>query len=369
MNNKEIIGQYTLTLKCGYGAYGEVFLAEDLSGRQVALKRIAKNQYCLDWQREFNGLMKYCHKQLNHPNLIKIYHIEENKDYFYYTMELADNLNDAPASFISDTLANRLVRKMISLNDAVTIIKQLLDGLEVLHNNNLTHRDIKPANIIFVDKIPKLSDIGLMTTINTTVSFAGTMGFTPHEQLLSAIKKKHHRYTNQSDIYAMGKVLYCMVTHNSADDFPVFPLELMSQNGMKQLNQIINKACNENPRMRFENVEEFKDALNAKAHANILKRKVSLKHVAAIIFILVIIAIIAGSWEYRKSFTAPSAKSTATNNIDEPKQTTVISPQPPETRAVISQLVAPEKKMTIHKPVKYPQSGSFFADSKIDDDF
>ena len=88
MSDKPFIPDYILLKKCGRGAYGDVWLAQDLSHRQVALKIIDKT---LPFDRELSGLCA-CQKLHDTPGLIRILHIGETQELFYYTMELADSL-------------------------------------------------------------------------------------------------------------------------------------------------------------------------------------------------------------------------------------------------------------------------------------
>ena len=92
----------TLLVKCGEGAYGEVWLAENAIGGKVALK-ILKKKFS---EREIRGLQNY--KDCDHPNLLKIRHIEISADFVCYTMDAADDLNNGKGDYLPDTLANRL---------------------------------------------------------------------------------------------------------------------------------------------------------------------------------------------------------------------------------------------------------------------
>ena len=94
----------TLLQKCGSGAYGEVWLAEDAIGTRVALKIIAnRGNYS---ERELDGLKHY--KECNHLNLLKIRYVEITEDRICYTMDAADDLNHGNGEYLPDTLSNRL---------------------------------------------------------------------------------------------------------------------------------------------------------------------------------------------------------------------------------------------------------------------
>ena len=69
---------------CGSGAYGSVYLVADAVGSRYALKIVGKNVIGGSWEREFRGLKHYKTQVQEHPNLIKIFHIEDCGDFFYY---------------------------------------------------------------------------------------------------------------------------------------------------------------------------------------------------------------------------------------------------------------------------------------------
>ena len=103
-NVGDTICNCTLLQKCGEGAYGEVWLARDAIGANVALK-IIKNggRYS---ERELAGLKNY--KDCNHPNLLKIRYVEITDEQIICIMDAADDLNHGNGEYKPDTLANRL---------------------------------------------------------------------------------------------------------------------------------------------------------------------------------------------------------------------------------------------------------------------
>ena len=113
------IGAYQLLQHCGGGTYGEVFVAENtLTGEHMALKVLHPSPRMR--KRELEGLIRCsgCH----HPNLIRIRHVEELGDSLYYTMDLADDLNEGRGAYLPATLANRLEqRKRLSAAEAERI--------------------------------------------------------------------------------------------------------------------------------------------------------------------------------------------------------------------------------------------------------
>ena len=252
----EKIQPYKLLARCGRGAYGDVYIAEDSIGRRVALKTVEKSAAA----REISGLQHYA-KISNSGNLIRIFHIAETPDFLYYTMELADDLNPGnkdPEQYIPATLSNIMAqKKRLSPGETLRIATELLRGLQDLHKNQLVHRDIKPENILMINGVAKLSDVGLVRNINHLLSFGGTLGFIPPERL----QTNESGQTREDDLYAVGKVLYCLLTGFPPEKYPQLPPDLVNQPGVREWNNLITTACNRNPLSRFRSAEEFSAAL------------------------------------------------------------------------------------------------------------
>ncbi len=254
--NSIVVPDYQLIAKCGRGSFGDVYVARGLSGSLVALKVIEKNNYS---EKEFNGLKYYCSRCSNSPFLVKIYHTGETESFFYYTMELADNLGDDD-HYIPATLANRLVdTKRLDPHIVKDLALNLLSGLETLHRSGLVHRDIKPENVIFVNNIPKLSDIGLVSSVTAAFSVGGTLGFIPPEKLKSSSGSK----TATDDLYALGKLIYCTLSGNSPDKYPSLPQDIVFTDEVKRLNEVILIACNSVGLLRFNSINQFRRTLTS----------------------------------------------------------------------------------------------------------
>ena len=104
----DILGGCRLLQRCGEGAFGTVFLAENLTTRRrCALKILPK---CgRQWRRELAALVSYQEK-CRHANLMRLYHVEQNDDCVFYTMDAAD-ASDPDGGYVPDTLGNRLRRR------------------------------------------------------------------------------------------------------------------------------------------------------------------------------------------------------------------------------------------------------------------
>ena len=236
MNYKvgDTLGGYTILAECGKGAYGSVFLAENtLTKQQVALKIIYHAGRNSD--RELKGLIKY-QNLCKHTNLLQIYHVEGKENFFFYTMDAADNRN-TPDDYVPDTLAKRLKENGRLTPEVVKkMAQELLADLKELHSTGLFHRDIKPDNILWIDGKATLGDIGLVTDSSQTI-LAGTPGFISPEVIAGT-----REFEAKDDFYALGKTIYCAVTGLPVSQYPEFP-ESGTLTGTGELIQLYNNLC------------------------------------------------------------------------------------------------------------------------------
>lgn len=238
--------------RCGQGSCGITYLARNPIGRKIVIKVTAAPRYT---DRELKGLRNYMQVSGSHPNLLQIFHIGDFPEGLYYTMEAADNCS-LTGNYLPATLGNMLRQgKRFSPEEAVTILRGLLAGIDAMHRSGLIHRDIKPDNIIFVNGTPKLSDPGLVISEGEHATFAGTPGFIPPEMLAHETPADR-----QSDLYALGKVFYCMVTGNPPKLYPEFP-DTMGISLQRQLFPVLFQACHRRAERRFQSAGEFLDAL------------------------------------------------------------------------------------------------------------
>ena len=237
---------------CGKGAYGVTYLAKNPIGKTIAVKIISLPHAL---ERELRGLRNYMAVSGEHPGLLKVFHIGKHEQCCYYTMEAADNCGDKD-NYQPATLGNLMRQgKTFSPDEAVAVTKDLLKGIAVMHNADLIHRDIKPDNIIFINGKARLSDPGLVITTQEYATFAGTLGFIPPEMMEEGMPAN-----KQSDLYAIGKVFYCMVTGNPPKMYPRFP-DHMDISVCRQLFPVLSCACNTDAEKRFQSAEDFQKEL------------------------------------------------------------------------------------------------------------
>jgi len=263
------ISGHTLLRSIGRGAYGEVWLARDMTGRLHAVKVIHRNKFPSEvpFEREFRGIQKFTPISRSHPGFVHILHVDRDDvaGYFYYVMEVGDDERYGqrfdPGTYVARTLANELNRRgRLSIAECLDLSVALASALEHLHEQQLIHRDIKPSNIIFVNNVPKLADIGLVTDIEQEgrrVTYIGTEGYMPPEG----------PGTPAGDVYSLGKVIYEAAMGKPHDQFPELPSTLLdSPESMKplfELNEIIIRACAPDLLERYRTAAELRADLLA----------------------------------------------------------------------------------------------------------
>ena len=239
---------------CGKGGYGTVYLAENAAGEKVAIKIINTNEQ----KRELEGIRNYMPISHQSPYLLKVFHVGVEQNELFLIMEAADSLADSKF-YLPDTLAKRLQLYGRLLPDAaLDITGKISSAVKTLHDAKLIHRDIKPDNVIFVDGQPKLSDPGLICSSERTITLVGTLGFLPPE----CFSGKESN-TTQSDIYALGKLFYCIVTGESPGRFPYLPRDL-SSSVCRKLLPVFLKSCNAKKKKRYNSIVEFQRDLPTK---------------------------------------------------------------------------------------------------------
>jgi serine/threonine protein kinase len=251
-------------LRCvGKGAYGEVWLARSAIGTYHAVKIVYRFDFSTteSYAREFKGIQKYMPISLKHPGLVHILHTGRNDEagYYYCIMEAGDDelagqvIN--PETYSPRNLAKDLRRRgKIPVDECVSMTLTLADALDFLHQQRLIHRDIKPSNVIFVNGVPKLADIGLVTDIGGTtgpVTCVGTEGFIAPEGPGTAA----------ADVYSLGKVMYEASMGRDRERFPELPTSLADRTdaaALLRLNSIILKACEEIVGKRYQAASELR---------------------------------------------------------------------------------------------------------------
>ncbi|VUW97271.1 Serine/threonine-protein kinase StkP [Streptococcus pasteurianus] len=241
---KLFAGRYRILKSIGRGGMADVYLAKDLilDNEEVDIK-VLRTNYQTDqiavarFQREARAMA-----ELNHPNIVSIRDIGEEDGQQFLVMEYVDGSD--LKKYIQD-------HAPLSNNEVVRIMEEVLSAMTLAHQQGIVHRDLKPQNILLTkDGTVKVTDFGIAvafaeTSLTQTNSMLGSVHYLSPEQARGS------KATVQSDIYAMGIMLFEMLTgHIPYDGDSAVTIAL--QHFQKPLPSIIDE--NKNVPQALENV-------------------------------------------------------------------------------------------------------------------
>ncbi len=217
-------GRYRLREELASGGMGTVWAAEDETlGRRVAVKIL--NEGLADDPRFIERFRREARAAagLSHPNLAGVFDYGDEGSRPYIVMELVDG----------ETVADRLARSgPLAPAEAAEIAAHVADALAEAHAGDVVHRDIKPANVMLSARGPvKVMDFGIASSsMSANLTATGTVVGTA--RYLSPEQARGERATPASDVYALGILLYEMLT-----GAPPFDLETPVATAMAHVSQ------------------------------------------------------------------------------------------------------------------------------------
>ncbi|HZL48009.1 MAG TPA: protein kinase, partial [Solirubrobacteraceae bacterium] len=260
-----IDGRYKVLSRLGSGGMADVYLAEDqLLGRQLAVKLLhlhfAEDQEFVErFRREASSAAG-----LSHPNIVGIFDRGEWNGTYYIAME-----------YVAGRSLKTVVREQGALDPAaaIDIVTQILRAARFAHKRGVIHRDLKPHNVIIDEEgRARVTDFGIARAGASEMTLTGSIMGTA--QYLSPEQAQGHTVSGRSDLYAVGIILYELLTgmvpfdgetavaiafkQVSAEPRP--PSEL--QPGLPAaLEVVVLRALAKDPARRFADAEEFIAAL------------------------------------------------------------------------------------------------------------
>lgn len=202
--NSKLSGRYIINQLVGSGGMANVYLARDLIlDRDVAVKVLR-----FDFQDNQDAIRRFQREamaasQLLHHNVVEVYDVDEEEGQQYIVMEYVKG-NDLK-TFIRE-------KSPVSLELAVNIMSQILSAIDIAHRHNIIHRDIKPQNILITENNEvKITDFGIAVVLSDT-SLTQTNTLLGSVHYLSPEQARGGSATVKSDIYALGVVLYELIT-------------------------------------------------------------------------------------------------------------------------------------------------------------
>jgi len=270
---------YQITAKLGEGGMGEVWRARDTKlDRDVAIK-VLPAAFVEDAERlaRFEREAKVL-AQLNHPNIAHIYGLEASGDSHALVLELVEG----------PTLAERLERGPLPLEESLALARQIAEALEEAHEKGIVHRDLKPQNIKASNEGKvKVLDFGLAKAMDPTAAASGagsvsqlaqsptlTLGATLMGVVLgtaaymSPEQAKGFAVDKRADVWSFGVVLYEMLTGVSpfvGDSVPDtlarvlqrdVDLGALPETVPPAIRQLLRRCLERNPKNRLHDVAD-----------------------------------------------------------------------------------------------------------------
>ncbi len=265
----ERIGRYRVIELLGEGGMGRVFVAEDETLRRRVAVKVLK-EWSDSSQARFLREARAA-ARISHPNVCPIFEVGMDRGRPFLATEL----------LAGETLAKRLQRGPMSVDEALALARDTLAALTALHEAGIVHRDVKPSNVFLTSHGAKLLDFGLARDLPRDVSEAlasgsdltpsglliGTPGYMAPEQILG------RPVDERADLFAVGVIIYealagrrpfagnsavqvlSAVLHEEPASFSGAPLEAFEAP--------LRRALSKPPDQRFASARDMADALRA----------------------------------------------------------------------------------------------------------
>jgi serine/threonine protein kinase/tetratricopeptide (TPR) repeat protein len=259
--------RYEIIEELGKGGMGKVYRVEDTELKQEIALKLIKPEISADKKtiERFRNELKIA-RNIRHKNVCGMYDLGEKEGAYFITME-----------YIRGEDLKNLIRKMgqLSAGQAITIAKQVCDGLSEAHRLDVVHRDLKPQNIM-IDTYgdARIMDFGIARSLEAKgITGAGVMIGTP--EYMSPEQVEGKEVDLRSDIYSLGIILYEMVTGRvpfegetpftigvkQKSEAPQNPQDINSQIP-DDLNRVILHCLEKDKEKRFGSAAELRDELD-----------------------------------------------------------------------------------------------------------
>ena len=238
-------------LEClGRGGMGVVYKARQKSlNRLVAIKilapeRVKDSKFAGRFAHEAELLAK-----LNHPHIVTIHDFGETGGLYYLVMEFINGVN----------IRDLLREGKMPAEQALAIVPPICEALQFAHDHGIVHRDIKPENILLDrDGRVKIADFGIATIAGDAADHSGTPAYMAPEQAAHSARIDH-----RADIYALGVVLYEMLTGERPGSSPLAPSKRVQID--VRLDEVVLRALQHEPERRFQTAADFRTMVQTMA--------------------------------------------------------------------------------------------------------
>lgn len=256
-----ITNRFRIIKTLGKGGMGYIFKVRDLSlDRDIALKMLLHDRG--DFEELKAELVTA--RDLTHPYIIKVFDIGQWQNIGYFTMEYVEG----------HSLKNYIINhNNFPIPSKIKLLIKICVGLNAAHTKHVVHRDIKPQNIIVdTQNNPKILDFGIarkVTQVHKEKGVSGSPKYMAPEQI------RNLKIDMRTDIYALGIIMFYMFTikepflAKTAQEIMHQQLEMPLPDPVQfnphiplWLVDIINKCCQKDPNLRYNNMSELIEELN-----------------------------------------------------------------------------------------------------------
>ena len=265
------LGRYKLEREIGRGAMGIVYLGRDTAiNRQVAIKAIPLASEFSDAELEEARARFFREAEtagrLNHPNIVTIYDVGEERGLAYIAMEYLKGRHLSDYATSNNLLEPRKV---------LEVIARTADALGFAHKQQVVHRDIKPANLMYdaSTDVLKITDFGIARLTGAGSTRTGIVLGTP--SFMSPEQLEGRNVTGSSDLFSLGVSLFQLLTGQlpfTADsmtglmqqiaEVPHPPLRAFRPDLPECVEVLIDRALAKNPDDRFDSGAQMAAALD-----------------------------------------------------------------------------------------------------------
>ena len=249
---------YTIQRAAGKGGFGEVYYAVSDSGREVALKVIYGYE-----QIELRGVSQCMN--LKSPHLVTIFDVRHNDEGLPFVImeyvggpSLRGLLDESPGG--------------LGTQKSAFFLREIGKGLSYLHECGVVHRDLKPGNIFYENGYAKIGDYGLSKAMSASQHSGQTITVGTVHYMAPEIGAG--KYDKSIDIYAMGAVLYEMLTgtvpYLGGSPGEILMKHLSAEPDVSRIEEpfatVIRKAMAKNPADRYQSIQEMVEAVFGADH-------------------------------------------------------------------------------------------------------
>lgn len=264
--SRVIAGRYELRVPLGEGTFSITWRATDtVLGRDVAIK-VLREQYSnhptfaarFDYEARAAAL-------ISHPNVVPVFDFGADGDLRYIVMQYV------PGPTLKEYIRDE---GRLPIDEAISITRQILEGLAAIHDAGIIHRDVKPQNVLLTEtRQPKLTDFGIARSITEsnltgTGTAIGTAAYMAPEQAAG------DEVGPETDLYSVGVILYEMLTgrlpfpgdnpvqvmYRHVNELPQPPRSINRQIPLT-LEAFVLRALSKNPSDRYPDARTMRDAL------------------------------------------------------------------------------------------------------------